>query len=70
MRDGVDGRLIEDPEDVDAIADALESMLTVDPIEEWGRNAQQRVHGQFLIHAQLRHWVRLLTTLTEAAKAA
>lgn len=70
MRDGVDGRLIADPEDIDAIADALQSMLTVDPIEEWGRNAQQRVHGQFLIYGQLQHWLRLLTTLTGAAKAA
>jgi trehalose synthase len=70
IRDGVDGRLIGDPEDVDAIAGALRDMLAADPLEEWGRNAQQRVHGHFLIYTQLRHWVRLLTTLTGSAKAA
>lgn len=70
IRDGVDGRLIGDPEDVDAIAGALHAMLAADPLEDWGRNAQQHVHGHFLIYTQLRHWVRLLTTLTGSAKAA
>jgi trehalose synthase len=70
IRDGVHGRLIGDPEDVDAIAGALHDMLAADPLEEWGRNAQQRVHGHFLIYSQLRHWVRLLTTLTGSAQAA
>lgn len=70
IRDGVDGRLIADPEDTGAIADALHAMLASDPIEEWGRNAQQRVYAHFLIYAQLRHWVRLLTTITRAAGAA
>ena len=70
VRDGVDGRLIGDPENVDEIADALHAMLASDQLETWAQNAQQRVHEHFLIYSQLRHWVRLLATLTGAVKAA
>ncbi|HEX2167981.1 MAG TPA: glycosyltransferase [Longimicrobiales bacterium] len=70
VRDGMDGRMIGDPEDTDEIARALFEMLSSDRLDEWGQNAQQRVHEHFLIYAQLRHWVRLLETLTGAAKAA
>lgn len=70
IRDNVDGRLIGDPEDIDAIADALHAMLSTDQLDEWGRNAQQHVHEHFLIYSQLRHWVRLLDALTGAVKAA
>jgi trehalose synthase len=70
VRDGVDGRLIGSPEDVDEVAQALREMLSSDQLDAWGRNAQQRVHEHFLIYAQLRHWVRLLETLTGAARAA
>jgi trehalose synthase len=70
VRDGVDGRMIGDPGDTDQIADALHAMLVSDQLDTWGRNAQQRVHEHFLIYTQLRHWVRLLESLTGAAKAA
>lgn len=70
VRDGVEGRMIGDPEDIAEIADALHAMLSSDQLDEWGQNAQQRVHEHFLIYAQLRHWVRLLEALTGAAKAA
>jgi trehalose synthase len=70
VRDGVDGRLIGDPENVDEIADALHAMLSSDQLETWAQNAQQRVHEHFLIYSQLRHWVRLLARLTGAVKAA
>jgi trehalose synthase len=70
VRDGVDGRMIGDPENVEQIADALHEMLSSDQLDAWGRNAQQRVHEHFLIYAQLGHWVRLLETLTGAARAA
>lgn len=70
VRDGVEGRMIGDPEDIGEIADALHAMLASDQLEAWGQNAQQRVHEHFLIYSQLRHWVRLLEALTGAAKAA
>lgn len=70
VRDGVDGRMIGDPGNMDQIAQALCDMLSSEELEEWGRNAQQRVHEHFLIYSQLRHWVRLLATLTGVARAA
>lgn len=70
IRDGVDGRLIADPEDIDEIADALQAMLCMDVLESLGRAAQQRVHEHFLIYSQLRHWLRLLGPLTGAVTAA
>jgi trehalose synthase len=70
VRDGVDGRMIGDPEDPTEIADALHAMLASDQLDMWGRNAQQRVHEHFLIYSQLRHWVRLLESLTGVVKAA
>jgi len=68
--DRVDGILVRNPEDRVEIAHALHEMLSSDRLDEWGRNAQQRVYEHFLIYAQLRHWVRLLGSLTGAAKAA
>jgi trehalose synthase len=61
VRDGLDGRLLPDAEDPDAIADTLGEMLN-DPAnrDRWGRSAQRRVHNNFLIFTQLRHWLNLL----------
>ncbi|HEX6309394.1 MAG TPA: glycosyltransferase [Longimicrobiales bacterium] len=70
VRDGVDGRLIGDPEDVDAIASALDALLRQERLDSLGRSAEQRVHAHFLIYSQLRHWIRLLGTLTGAVRAA
>ena len=60
IRSGVDGEMISDPQDVEAIAHAIERMLA-DPVqlERWGRNAERRAHDHFLIYTQLRHWLRL-----------
>ena len=61
IRDGVDGRLVGQSEDPDEIAATLDAMLK-DPrsLESLGRNAQLRVHNEFLIFAQLGRWLRLL----------
>ncbi len=66
VRDGLDGRLVSDPEDVDALAEAMDQMLG-DPkqLELWGANAQRRAHDQFLVFAQLASWVRVLSALVE-----
>lgn len=61
IRDGVEGRLVSDPDDPGEIAAVLDEMLA-DPLrrEKWGSQAQRRVYEEFLIFAQLRRWLRLL----------
>lgn len=61
IRDGIDGRLVQDPEDIDALERALDEMLA-DPhaLERLGRAAQRSVHDRFLLFTQLRAWSRLL----------
>ena len=65
IRDGLDGRLVSDPTEPDAIAEVLDEML-VDrgARDRMGRNGQRRVYEKFLIFTQLRHWLR---TLAETA---
>jgi trehalose synthase len=66
IRDGIDGRLISDPEDAEELADALDELLA-DPEarERYGRNAHRRVRDEFLIFTQLRQWLRLLADVAE-----
>jgi trehalose synthase len=61
IRDGIDGVLIEDPEDAEALSLALESMLVQEKRrDDWGRSAQKRAHDEFLIFTQIRRWLRVL----------
>lgn len=63
VRDGVDGRMIADPEDPDEIALLLDQMLrSSQTLERWGRNGQLRAHKEFLIFTQLSRWLRLLAS--------
>jgi trehalose synthase len=71
VRDGVDGRLIGDPEDPSQIAGALRSMLRhPERTERMGRSAQRQVHDHFLIYSQLSHWIRLLGGMMKTKKGA
>ncbi len=64
VRDGLDGRLVSDPEDLDELAEAIRVMLADTPGRDaWGRNAQRRTHQRFLVFSQLRSWISLLSTL-------
>ncbi len=64
IRDGVDGQLVSHPEDPDEISARLTAMLqSPQALERWGRNAQLRVHNEFLIFTQLGRWLRLLDTV-------
>jgi len=64
IRDGVDGRLVNDPDDPTEIAGVLDEMLQhPQTLERWGRNAQLRVHNEFLIFTQLSRWLRLLAAV-------
>jgi trehalose synthase len=66
VRDGVEGRLAPDPEDPESLAALMHDMLS-DPgrLEHWGRNAQRRVHNEFLIFSELRRWLQLFAQVTE-----
>jgi trehalose synthase len=61
VRDGEDGRLVADPEDVEGLARTIDEMLRDEgERNRWGRNAQRHVHGHFLVFGQLTSWMRLL----------
>jgi len=61
IRDGVDGRLVSDPNAPDEIASVLDEMLRQpQSLEHMGRSAQLRVHTEFLLFTQLSRWLRLL----------
>lgn len=64
VRDRLDGRMVEDPEDEEALAEAIDSMLADSTSRDsWGRSAQRRVHQEFLVFSQLRSWFRLIERL-------
>lgn len=61
IRDGLDGRLIDDPSDRNELEHAIDEMLALPQArQEWGRNGQRRVHELFLATSQLRSWGGLL----------
>lgn len=63
IRDGVDGRLVEDSEDPQQIAERLDAMLEDIPgLARMGQSAQRRVHDEFLVFTQVR---RLLETVAD-----
>ena len=63
VRDGLDGRLVRDPEDVGELQRVLNEMLAdTQGRQRWGRTAQRHVYDRFLVMAQLRSWARLLGT--------
>jgi trehalose synthase len=68
VRDGLDGRLVYDPEDPEALAAILREMLLDRHAQEaWGRTGQRRVYEDFLIFSQLRRWLELLTATARTA---
>lgn len=64
VRDSIDGKMINDANNIEEIADALNVMLA-DPKkrENWGLNAQRRVLEEFLIFTQAKKWLRTLSNL-------
>ncbi len=64
IRDGLDGRLVADPEDVDGLREALDRTLAASEARHrWGASGQRRVHELFLVIAQLRRGGQLFATL-------
>jgi trehalose synthase len=70
VRDGLDGRLIGDPEDRGELGAALADMLA-DPerLERWGHSAQRQAHDRLLVFDQLRGWARLMDNLVSRSPA-
>jgi trehalose synthase len=63
VRDGLDGVLVEDPEDADQLREAIVSMLAdTHRLDLWGNSAQRRVHRDFMVYRQLANWMRLVPT--------
>jgi trehalose synthase len=64
IRDRIDGRLVDDPNDSDGIARTLDEMLA-DRFQRdrLGRAGQRRVYREFLIFTQLRRWLRVLAAM-------
>lgn len=64
VRHGVDGWLVREPEDPAELAAAMSGMLGEHRNRDlWGRNAQRRVHAEYLVFNQVSSWLRLLGRL-------
>ncbi len=64
IRHGEDGWLIDDPEDPDQIADALDILLNQrHQRAALGRTAQRRAHDDFMVFSQLGRWLDLLDAI-------
>lgn len=69
IRDGIDGRLVRNPEDPREIADCLDEMLLDDSERErFSRNAQKRAYTEFLVFAQVQQWLRVLAKTIQPTK--
>lgn len=61
IRDGVDGRLLKNPEDAQEIADLLNGMLSdAADRERWSRNGQKRAFTEFLVFVEMERGLRVL----------
>jgi len=69
IRDGLDGRLVDDPEDAETLASTMVEMLNAPKDREaWGLSAQRRAHDEFMIFTQVRRWLEVVhATLAGAA---
>lgn len=64
VRDGVDGRLVSNPEDSGELAGMMSAMLREHRnCDLWGLSAQRRVHSEYLVFNQVSSWLRLLGRL-------
>ena len=61
VRDGVDGRMANDPEDPNELCALIDEMLCAPTEREvWGRSGQRRAHDEFLVFTQVRRTVEVL----------
>jgi len=61
IRDGIDGRLIQDANDAEEIAQVLADVFESDKqAEVYAQNAQKRVYNEFLVFTQIRKYMNLI----------
>lgn len=64
IRHGLDGVLIDDPENDEELARALNALLAdAAHREALARSAQRRAHDEFMVFTQLRRWLEILVRL-------
>jgi len=70
IRDGIDGRLVRNPENPEEIAYRLDELLA-DNVERerLGRNAQRRVYTEFLTFTQMQEGLRVLANCVQPVHA-
>jgi len=70
IRDGIDGRLVRNPEDPEEIAYRLDSILS-DNLERdrLGSNGQRRVYTEFLIFTQMEKGLRVMADCLQPVRA-
>ena len=67
IRDGVDGCLVQDSSSAEAVERVLLEMLNDEEMcETYARSAQRRANDEFLVFAQVRHWLEVLTETATA----
>jgi trehalose synthase len=66
IRPGLNGCIVDDPRDPQAIARVLSDLLRNQKTRETlGANAQRSVHDEFLVFSQVRRWLELLADTAE-----
>lgn len=66
IRDGLDGRLVGDPENPESVETVLNQMLAdAESRDQWARSAQRRAYGQFSVFTQVARWLRVLAACVE-----
>ena len=66
IRHGIDGWLVDEPEDPGEVADRLDELLAArEERERLSSAAQRRVYMEFLVFTQMREWLRTLAELVD-----
>ncbi len=68
IRDGIDGRLLDDPQNIDQIAHLLYQVLNdAHGRMVFGENARRHAYNEFLVFTQIRRWLRLMAEVSAHA---
>ena len=68
IHDRVHGRVVYHPEDTVEVAQVLGDIICADEeIDNWSRNAQARVHQEFLVFNQVKKWLQILKSLEKTS---
>lgn len=71
IRDGLDGYLVQDPENADEIADKLDRVLSMSKERNAvSTAAQRRVYDEFLVFRQVARWLKVLAEVSQGRSSA